>query len=62
MQRVTVESACPYCGEALSLEIDESAGRRQSYVEDCAVCCHAIEVRVTLDGDDVDVRVSRQDD
>ena len=42
---MTIETDCPYCGEPLTLEVDEYGGRRQSYVEDCAVCCRPIEVR-----------------
>jgi hypothetical protein len=30
---------CAGCGEWNSTTVDESAGRRQSYVEDCQVCC-----------------------
>jgi len=43
------EASCPYCGEPVSLLIDESGGRAQSYVEDCAVCCRPIDVRVAVD-------------
>lgn len=38
---------CPYCGEAIELLIDASAGD-QSYVEDCHVCCQPMEVVVTV--------------
>ena len=30
---------CAGCGEWNETVVDESAGRRQSYVEDCQVCC-----------------------
>jgi len=40
------EACCPYCGEPISLWIDESGGRSQGYVEDCAVCCRPIDVQV----------------
>ena len=30
---------CAGCGERNFTTVDESAGRRQSYVEDCQVCC-----------------------
>jgi hypothetical protein len=30
---------CAGCGELNETSVDESAGRRQSYVEDCQVCC-----------------------
>jgi len=59
---MTIDSACPYCGEPLTLAVDESGGRRQVYVEDCVVCCRAIEVTVTLIGDDAEVILRRQDE
>jgi transcription elongation factor Elf1 len=34
---------CPYCGEEISMVLDLSV-RRQSYVEDCEVCCQPIEI------------------
>jgi len=34
---------CPYCGEEISMVLDVSV-RRQSYVEDCEVCCKPIEI------------------
>ena len=30
---------CAACGEWNQTSVDESAGREQSYVEDCQVCC-----------------------
>lgn len=30
---------CASCGEWNETSVDESAGTRQSYVEDCQVCC-----------------------
>ena len=43
--------SCPYCGETITLLVDESAGE-QSYIEDCQVCCCPIvfQVRVSADG------------
>jgi hypothetical protein len=38
---------CPYCGEAVELDIDEGGGSRQAFVQDCPVCCHPWEVEVT---------------
>jgi hypothetical protein len=34
---------CPYCGEQISMVLDLSV-QRQSYVEDCEVCCNPIEI------------------
>ena len=38
--------SCPYCGEAVELDIDESGGNRQAFVQDCPVCCQPWEVEV----------------
>jgi transcription elongation factor Elf1 len=37
---------CPYCGEEISMVLDLSV-RRQSYVEDCEVCCKPVQIRYT---------------
>ena len=34
---------CPNCWEVISMVLDTSV-RSQTYVEDCEVCCHPIEV------------------
>jgi hypothetical protein len=53
---------CPYCGEPLTLFVDDSAGA-QSYVEDCHVCCRPMVVRVRVDEDGaLDVDVAREDE
>jgi Cysteine-rich CPXCG len=38
---------CAGCGEWNETTVDESAGGRQSYVEDCQVCCkpNVLEIR-----------------
>ena len=41
-----LEGTCPYCGEPISVWVDEGGGLRQRYIEDCAVCCRPIEVFV----------------
>jgi Cysteine-rich CPXCG len=40
---------CAGCGEWNSTTLDESAGRRQSYVEDCQICCRPNVLRVEYD-------------
>jgi hypothetical protein len=40
---------CAGCGEWNPTAVDESAGRRQSYVEDCRVCCKPNLLRVQYD-------------
>jgi hypothetical protein len=59
---MNVEAECPYCGEPLELAVDESGGRRQAYVEDCAVCCRPIEVTAVVGDGGVDLTVRGQDD
>ncbi|MBL8728039.1 MAG: CPXCG motif-containing cysteine-rich protein [Planctomycetes bacterium] len=44
---------CDSCGEQIEVPIDLSAGSRQSYVEDCPVCCNPNVIEVTLDADGV---------
>lgn len=48
----TVDVQCPYCGETITLVIDDSAGA-QNYIEDCQVCCRPITVVVEFDEDGV---------
>lgn len=38
---------CPYCWENISILIDKSISK-QSYIEDCEVCCNPIQVNVVL--------------
>jgi hypothetical protein len=40
---------CAGCGEWNETAVDESAGSRQSYIEDCQVCCKPNVLRVTWD-------------
>ncbi|MEH6584367.1 MAG: CPXCG motif-containing cysteine-rich protein [Halioglobus sp.] len=34
---------CPYCGEKISLLVDQSIGD-QEYIEDCEVCCRPMVI------------------
>ncbi|HVR44156.1 MAG TPA: CPXCG motif-containing cysteine-rich protein [Thermoanaerobaculia bacterium] len=43
--------SCPYCGEPVSIAIDEAGGSLQQYVEDCRVCCQPWEVTVRIGGE-----------
>ena len=40
---------CDCCGEQIVVPVDVSAGRDQTYVEDCPVCCHPHVLRLHLD-------------
>jgi hypothetical protein len=48
---------CENCGEDIVVPIDLSAGRDQTYVEDCPVCCHPQMIHVEIDRNG-DVRLS----
>jgi len=53
---------CPYCGEAIELLIDDSAGDQQ-YIEDCHVCCRPITITVAIDdAGEPQVTVMAEDD
>jgi len=39
---------CPYCWEEISMLVDSSISR-QTYVEDCEVCCNPIELNITFE-------------
>jgi transcription elongation factor Elf1 len=39
--------ACPHCGEEISMVLDLSVPK-QTYVEDCEVCCNPIEISYTV--------------
>jgi hypothetical protein len=57
-----VEVSCPYCGEPLTLLVDDSAGA-QTYIEDCHVCCRPMVVRVRVEDDSgLDVDVGAEDE
>jgi len=41
--------SCPYCGEDVELDVDDSAGSLQAFVQDCPVCCRPWEVQISRD-------------
>jgi hypothetical protein len=58
-----VVSHCPYCGEPITLSLDEGGGGAQRYVEDCSVCCRPIDVWIGFDDEgDVHARSKRLDE
>src|SRR6267142_495715 len=44
--------ACPHCGEEISMVLDLSV-RRQTYLEDCEVCCNPIEISYTVSDEEL---------
>ncbi|MGB6199493.1 MAG: CPXCG motif-containing cysteine-rich protein [Candidatus Acidiferrales bacterium] len=41
---------CPHCGKQISMILDPSTPR-QTYVEDCEVCCRPIEIAYEMQDD-----------
>ena len=41
-----VDVICPFCGETDAITIDTSGGPTQTFIEDCAICCHPRTVHV----------------
>ena len=42
------EIECPFCGETITVFVDPSVPR-QSYIEDCSVCCRPIQFEVNCE-------------
>jgi Cysteine-rich CPXCG len=50
---------CPYCGEEIEIYVEPDV--RGMFVQDCEVCCNPWHVRVTYEGADRSVHVTRAD-
>lgn len=53
---------CDSCGEDIVVPIDWSAGSRQSYVEDCPVCCNPNVIHVEIEDGEAYVRSEPEQD
>jgi len=52
---------CAFCGEENELFIDPSGGARQTFTEDCTVCCRPNLITLVFDADgDVDLQVNQE--
>jgi transcription elongation factor Elf1 len=40
---------CPYCWRDISVVVDLSVDK-QTYIEDCEVCCRPVQIRYEADG------------
>lgn len=49
---IDAEFYCAYCGEKNLIEVDPGGGLRQSYTEDCQVCCRPNRLHIQIDPDD----------
>lgn len=56
-KKPATEVACPFCGETEELFVDTGGSERQTYTEDCAVCCRPRVVHVEPGDEPGEVRV-----
>jgi len=59
-EQIEQSIGCPYCGETISILIDDSLSE-QSYIEDCQVCCRPIDLNVRIDPDGDAIVVARDE-
>jgi hypothetical protein len=56
-----VKYECAFCGEENEVLVDPGGGRRQTFTEDCAVCCRPNLITLSIDEDgDVGLRVTQE--
>ena len=59
MRKVTY--GCAFCGEVNDLAVDPGGGRRQTFTEDCTVCCRPNLITLALDEDgEVSIEVTQE--
>lgn len=46
------EFQCPYCWESITMLLDRSVSK-QTYIEDCEICCNPIEVSVEFNQEEL---------
>jgi transcription elongation factor Elf1 len=56
-KKAASQVACPFCGEEEELFVDAGGSERQTYTEDCAVCCRPRVVHVEPGDEPGEVRV-----
>jgi transposase-like protein len=56
-----VEIYCPYCGQPNEIYIDYSAGPRQTYYEDCQICCRPWQVDIRIQNNFPEVHVKQSE-
>ena len=57
LQQIEKDISCPYCGEVITVLIDNSVPY-QEYIEDCQVCCRPIEFSVAVNGEEIELTVN----
>ena len=52
--------SCAFCGEDNDVLVDPGGARRQTFTEDCAVCCRPNLITLAFDGDDIRLDVTQE--
>ncbi len=52
---------CPYCGEVIQIIIDCSVSEQQ-YIEDCQVCCRPINIFINIEGNEIQINASHENE
>lgn len=53
---------CPYCGQPTELTVERTMAK-QSYADECPVCCRTILLEVATDEDgELSITIHREDD
>jgi hypothetical protein len=52
---------CAFCGEENEVLVDPSGGPRQTFTEDCTVCCRPNLITLSIDEEgDVELQVTQE--
>jgi hypothetical protein len=60
MENSLVQYRCAYCGEMNETPLDATVPDKQSYVEDCTVCCRPNVIRIRIDQSTGHVRLEAE--
>lgn len=52
--------SCAFCGEDNEVLVDPSGGQRQTFTEDCTVCCRPNLITLVIHGDNVSLDVVQE--
>ena len=52
---------CPYCGEVIQVVVDCSINS-QEYIEDCQVCCRPINISIAINGENVQLHATHENE
>ena len=56
-----MQYGCAFCGEENDVFVDPGGGHRQTFTEDCTVCCRPNLITLTIDEDgEVEIEVSQE--